>query len=265
MKRKARKRQRGRTRNLILTLVAASVIVLVILAAIFYWTIPFLFTPNTTTNQTSSFLNATVPTQFYINLLPANVTVSIASARSQNVTKFDLDQGIAFTTSVSGGTGPFTYNFIISRTDSNRIVSTSGSIPSKSFLYTTNNTGRFQANIIVSAGYNQSTNSTYSTVFVVNPTPKVVLSANPGSPSAGQKETLTASLSGGTGPFTVNFVYANNGVLVQSVQGVQAGGTAAYVFNPPAGTYRFRALATDIGTLKPYAFGSSTLTLKVTH
>ncbi|MGI0141418.1 MAG: beta strand repeat-containing protein, partial [Candidatus Micrarchaeales archaeon] len=76
--------------------------------------------------------------------------------------------------------------------------------------------------------------------------------------------TLTLTNPGGTGPFTVNFVYTNNGVTANEVDGVSIGGTATNTLEFDAGgTYTVNAIVTDTGTTSEYLFNSLTLTSTV--
>ena len=80
----------------------------------------------------------------------------------------------------------------------------------------------------------------------------------------GQQTSINTILSGGTGPFTVNFIYTNNGVVANTISGVGVGNTAAFEFTPQsAATYAFNAVITDTGTTIPYVFTAASNTMTV--
>ena len=99
--------------------------------------------------------------------------------------------------------------------------------------------------------------------ILVHPAPSITLSSN-SAMDLGQSLSLTIAMgSGGAGPFTVNLVNLGSGSVMQS-NTVYQGNTLTYAFTPAsAGTYLFRASATDTGTSVPYTFNSSTVSVVV--
>jgi len=156
-------------------------------------------------------------------------TGPIANAIIISSTLLDEGQPITITAQVSGGTSPYTYNFIISQySNPSNIIAFSGpvsnSLTSNSFIWTTNAIGTFVANVIVidSANVPETTNSTYSIPFSVNAYP-VATNLTPSNTSlnSGQYITYNVLISGGTLPITANLVLAFNSIPIQ-INGVNA-------------------------------------------
>ncbi len=75
---------------------------------------------------------------------------------------------------------------------------------------------------------------------------------------AGQGETFSATITGGTGPFTVNLVNASNGNTIQSLAGQPAGPVTFTGFQIlAAGPHAYNVVITDTGTATPYIFNST--------
>jgi len=156
-------------------------------------------------------------------------TGPIANAIIISSTLLDEGQPIAITAQVSGGTSPYTYNFIILQYGNpSNIIAFSGpvsnSLTSNSFIWVTNAIGTFVANVIVidSANVPETTNSTYSIPFSVNAYP-VATNLTPSNTSlnSGQYITYNVLISGGTLPIAANLVLAFNSIPIQ-INGVNA-------------------------------------------
>ena len=136
-------------------------------------------------------------------------TPTIIASRSLPAT-LDMGQTIKFTSSVSGGSSPYSYNFLISNSITNAIVGTSGAQSTNSFTYTTAATGNFYANVIVTDSHPTTVNSTYTNQFTVNPPITVTVSVPDPTINAGDNEIITASVTGGTAPYS--YQWKLNGV-----------------------------------------------------
>jgi len=159
----------------------------------------------------------------------------IANAIIISSTLLDEGQPITITAQVSGGTSPYTYNFIISQSGnpSNIIAFSrpvSNSLTSNSFVWATNAIGTFVANVIVidSANVQETANSTYSIPFSVNAYPVATnLTSSNTILDSGQYVTYNLLISGGTLPITANLVLAFNSIPIQ-INGVNALPGTAY-------------------------------------
>lgn len=182
----------------------------------------------------------------------------------------DVGQSETFSTSFSAGTSPYTYNWIISNAVTGGVTfyqSFSNSLTSNTILlqipsyFATNSP--LKANVVVTDSNLTTVNSLYSSNFVVNAAPSASLTFSNSLLDAGQSTTLSAILSGGAGPFTANFIYAN-GIVANTVTGISVGGTATYKFVPGAvGTYTFNVVATDKGTTTAYVFNTAQTSVTV--
>jgi len=134
-----------------------------------------------------------------------------------------LDEGQPITAQVSGGTSPYTYNFIISQYGApSNIIAFSGSVSnfltSNSFVWTTNAIGTFVANVIVTdnAITPETINSVYSANIVVNPAPTAIfLTPSNTILDSGRYVTYNVLLSGGTLPITANLILVSNSIPIQ--------------------------------------------------
>ncbi len=187
---------------------------------------------------------------------------------------FDQGQAAAVNDLMTGGTQPYSYQWLVETPSSLAYSTASQSIcPSGSAngIYLPANsaslieTCTFQTNTATQTGlysfmFNLTDSSTtpqhYTNVssIIINAAPKVVLHAASGTIAAGGNDMLSARISAGTGPFTVNILYAN-GTLAYSA--AASGGAVSYDFAPSSpGSYVFQADATDDGTASQFAFNS---------
>lgn len=169
----------------------------------------------------------------------------------------DLGQYITYTTTLSGGIGPFTLNLVAA----GNVVSTI-TTPSPGLI-----TFGINAPPIGVSSYNVmatdlGSSSAYffnsiADAIVVNtyPSESTSASTNP-ILDLGQSTTLTTVISGGSGPFTSNLIYSNS-IVAQSVSGIATGGTATFTFTPTtSNTYNFKVLSTDTGASTPISFNN---------
>src|SRR5208282_5192465 len=137
----------------------------------------------------------------------------------------DAGQYSTFTATITGGTSPYVANFIIANSVTNKpinsILITSAS-PSGTIYFPSTLAGNtLEANVVVldSATTNALTNSiyTYLGFNAVLATPTITLTNT--MIDAGQFTTITATESGGSSPYTANFVVSNTvtGKVVNSL------------------------------------------------
>ena len=190
-------------------------------------------TPNTYHSAYSS--------TFMANLAPATPTLS------PSVTVLNVGQTEIYTASWSGGSTPYTVNYIY--TNNGVVAQSYTAVASTSNTYTFSPAvaGTYTYNVMVldSASTPVTVNSITNTI-VVNPaltTPTLLPSAT--SLDVGQTEIYTASWTAGTSPYTVNYIYTNNGVVAQSYTAV-ASTSNTYTFAPAvAATYTYNVVVSD--------------------
>ena len=226
------------------------------------WTFNAFFADSTGANTISSSNTLT------INTALATPTITPAATNT-------LDEGqlITIAAQVSGGTSPYTYNFIISQYGNpSNIIAYSGpvsnSLTSNSFVWVTNAIGTFVANVIVtdSANVSETANSVYSANIVVDPAPSITLTPSNTVLDSGQTETYTMQVSGGTGPFNVELYNITGSKSVGNVIISSPGGsnTISFTVNSlTSNTFTYNAIATDTGTTTPYVFSSTSNTITV--
>jgi hypothetical protein len=118
--------------------------------------------------------NATTPEVRTVN--SSNIIVNLALGKASipllNTTNVISGNKILMTTYETGGTVPYSYNFIVSNSASNKIIGYSGPIGSNSFEYTTNVVGAFHSYVVISdsAATHSSSKSAYSKKFTVEST-----------------------------------------------------------------------------------------------
>ncbi len=202
-----------------------------------------------------------------VNSPPDLVTVNalpLPSTPSLSTNIIYLGSPVTFSASVSGGTPPFTYNFIVINSISSGVVAYSGPITSNTYAYTTSQIGTFTANVVVSdssAAGSETANSAESNALAVYAVPTLSTLV----PSAinidlGQNVIYTTSISGGVGPFTVNLIDLTTNTVANTMTGLSDGNVVFTAITPPLGTTVYQADAVDTG-VGDYAFNSLTSTV----
>ncbi len=193
-----------------------------------------------------------------------NSTPTVTSFTQSN-SVVDLGQADVFNAVLSGGSGPFTVNFVYAN---NGVVARSVTGVAKGgyahFAFFPTVAGSYTFDV------NANDVGTF-TPFAFGSSVTLTLTANtdPAIPSftqsnsgidIGQTDVFNTVLSGGAGPFIVNVIYSNNGVLVGSATGIAIGGYTHISFTPTAtGSYTFAVNANDVGTTTPYGFRTDTI------
>ena len=210
------------------------------------------------------------------NSVSVTITVNSPLSASPTIaatnTLVDQGQNTVISSYETGGTLPYTYNFIVYNSVSQTIVTnmltTSNSF---SFLSDATWTGNspLYANVIVtdSATANGIANSVNSVTIAVNSLPIVTLTPSNVVLTAGQTETYTISVSGGTAKFNVELYFISaslqqgSNVLIYNTMGSN---TISFTVGAPTSTsnYQYDAIVTD-GTTAPYVFTSTTNTITV--
>ncbi|MGI0100574.1 MAG: hypothetical protein ACREBH_02545 [Candidatus Micrarchaeaceae archaeon] len=206
--------------------------------------------------------------------VPASVTVKVnplTPSLSLSNTLIDQGQSILFTANVpQNDIGPYTYNFIVFNSVSGNVIANQLDenvvLGSDSFLWPSYNTlssNALLANVAVTDS-NSMIYSSSSYHIGYNFTPTVSITPSSNAIMAGQTESYLVSVSGGTGPYTVE--------LYNITGGYQQGRNAIVRYNSfntisfitsATGTFRFNVIGTDIGTSTPYVFNSASSIITV--
>ena len=197
------------------------------------------------------------------NIPPGNVMMSVTVAIPQSLytapttptlsapsnAVADVGQSECFTGSVSGGTTPYTYNFLVSRVsvpstlDYSGQISTSSTSATKCYQMQSYSVGDspLEANVVVTDSNPTTVNSVYSGTFTVN---YALASLSAGSSStidSGQSASLASTWSGGTSAFTVTLFSGASSTCSSDNTEVQQISTALghYTFDvsPSSSTY----------------------------
>jgi len=169
----------------------------------------------------------------------------------------DLGQYVTYTTTLSGGIGPFTLNLIAAGHVVNTITTPSPGLIT--FGINAPSLGASSYNVMATdLGSNSvySFNSTADAITVNTYPSESALASTNHILDIGQSTTLTTVISGGSGPFTSNLIYSN-AIVAQSATGIATGGTATFTFTPAtANTYNLKVLSTDTGASTPVSFNN---------
>ena len=183
-------------------------------------------------------------------------TIAISSAPSvsifaSNAPSIDANQYETLTATESGGTYPYTYNFLVYNSVTNAIIANDlTTSPTYTFLvpsyWSTNSL--FYANVFVTdnAATPVTANSALtSKIAVSSPLASVTWSASNGIVDSGQTQTLSATWTGGTGPYTANYlVYNSFGSLCRNT--VYSGMPST------SNSYSYATAATGCGVSPPF-------------
>ena len=136
--------------------------------------------------------------------LTVNLVPTVSTSSNQNPT--DAGNSVTFTSSLSGGTGPYSYTWTI-----NGIQESTSS----SFSYSFSAAGTYSVNLTVKDSDGKT--ATASISETVNPDPTVTISSSQNPTDVGKNVTFTTSSSGGTGTLTYQWTINGNTYTTSSV------------------------------------------------
>ena len=157
----------------------------------------------------SVFLLVTDSADFVVYSNNATITVNppLSASISPTSTTIDLGQNATFASSVSGGMPPYSYQWYLN-----------GSIASgatqHAFILKPSQLGTYLVSLAATDSFGFITASNTATT-IVNPVPTVAISPASVSIPLGQNQTFTATVTGGTSPFTY-YWYVNGNLTAQT-------------------------------------------------
>jgi hypothetical protein len=193
----------------------------------------YTFTPSSHGHY-NFFLNVTdsVSMKAQSNTVTATVNSALSVTISPSSVTLDVGQSQTFTSSVSGGTSPFTYQWYL---DGSAVSGATGT----SYTYSPSSFGSYTVYLNVTDSASTPVTAQSNTASVtVNSAPSIIISPISATMDVGQSQQFVSSVSGGTTPYTYQWYL--NGVAVSGAT------SAAWTFTPSsAGSYTIRVQVTD--------------------
>ncbi len=144
---------------------------------------------------------------------------------SSNVSSADINYPIEFSSSPSGGTGPYTYSWVLN----GNVVSTS-----EDFSYSFSTSGSYTLTVTITDSVGTTTSASVTVTIHNNPSISISSSQNPA--DVGNSVTFSSTVSGGTGTLTYSWL----------VNGVQQSTSPSFSYSfSSAGTYYINVTVVD--------------------
>ncbi|MDE1865860.1 MAG: PKD domain-containing protein [Candidatus Micrarchaeota archaeon] len=219
---------------------------------------------STTTTSSTSTTSTSTSTSSSSTTTSSIMPLSQPTTPRVSATSLDTGQSITFSTYVTGGLAPYSYNFTISNSMGGSIITFSGQQSFNTVSYTPSAPGSFVVKVAVTDNEPspQTTTSGYSQTFMVNSTPSAtLLTPSSNSIMLGQGITFNILISGGTGPFSLALTTSGGNVVdtVISGPGLVTFGTIFPQFNPSV----YNVAGSDMGTTNPFVFASQQSSITV--
>jgi uncharacterized membrane protein YgcG len=199
--------------------------------------------------------------------------------RSQSGNDIAAGQKFVINSTISNGTAPYSYQWVagldsndLTASEANALLgigTSGGKAQSPNAIFTTNSTNtfdsyKFKLNVIDTASLKQNAVMQTSNALAVTVLPfSVMVSPSNSTLDAGQSETYTVQLTGGVGPFYVQFYNITGGRIVGNLVVQNPGGSNTIsFFTSNVGVFSFNAIVTDSG-LGNYVLNSATNSITV--
>lgn len=152
---------------------------------------------------------------------------------SSNVSKADIGFPIEFSSTPSGGTGPYSYSWTLN----GNVISTS-----EDFSYSFTSSGSYTLTVTITDSVGKTTSATVSVTINSNPSVTATASQNP--TDVGNSVTFSSTISGGTGTLTYSWL----------VNGVQESTSSSFTYSfNSTGSYTVNLTVTDADGHVAYA------------
>ena len=197
--------------------------------------------------DTGTSSSATSPSTVTSSKVGVTVDPSLSILAQPNSVTIDSGQSITLTSTVTGGTGSYSWKLY---TSTNAVITTGNTATASYEVSPTSTTSYYFAFIDngVTSGATPPAKVTSNTVTVtVSSAPAVTISPSPALVDSGQSITLTSDVSGGVGPFAFQWTIGGGTVVVGS------GSTYSFSDSIP-GKYSVWLNVTDTGTNPNYLF-----------
>jgi plastocyanin len=143
------------------------------------------------------------------NTATVSVSASLSVTVSPGLNGLDVGQSVTFTSTVSGGTSPYSYKWYL-----NGVLNSSAT--GYSWTYTFTSSGSYTVYVKVTDATGDTAISN-AAVVTVNVAPSVAVSPSSGTIDVGQSVTFNSTISGGTSPYTYQWYL--NGSAVSDATG----------------------------------------------
>jgi PGF-pre-PGF domain-containing protein len=228
-----------------------------------------ILSPLSGTTNSITVMGSAIITAKYV---PPGITITSATVSNSPAVQGQYET-LSISISAHGTTPPYTYNFLVSNTYTGNVIFSSiqsNSLTQNSISFQlpveANDIGTltFTANVLDSTSPTPY-NALASNTFTVSALPTLTLTATPSTVLAGHLVQLTATVSGGTGPFNVQFYNVTGSKPIGGNVVIQSPGGSNTLFfqaGPNNGlSYTYNAIAYDQGMALQVNSISSTITV----
>lgn len=206
-------------------------------------------------------VNSAYSTPFSVNAVLGAVSLTASNS------VIDLGQGELFTYTLSGGTSPYTYNYVLQSSASTEVTNqiyTGVSATSNSFFFTIPTSMATGTATIFGNAEDSAPVPTFNTLtatFVANTAPTITLSLSNTLLDVGQDVFFTASAASGTGKenvqlYNVSNTYKQNGETNAVITTIGGSNSIMNVITSAPGTFSFAVNSYDEGTSTSYVINS---------
>jgi hypothetical protein len=203
-------------------------------------------------------------------ILKADPLLAGPTLSFSNTPTIDSGQYETLSAYETGGTLPYTYNFLVYNDATNIMIFNSLQTTNTFTFQVTGNSGNtIYANVFVtdSASTPVTVNSVLPSAVTVNSAPSILLTgtsngASTNSIAYGSSITVNSVITGGTGPFTLTWTLNSNSMSPTIITANTASSNTLAL--PLPGTYLYTVASNDLGSTPAYVLTTATNTITVT-
>ena len=212
------------------------------------------------------------------NIMPSITFGSLVQALNVSITNcansiVDVSQSCTFTATEGNAITPYTANFFLYNSITNAFVTNnlftgiSATSNTWTYIFTGTDAGQTEyANVVIKDNNGIISNSPKTSTVTVNSLPSLTITSSNMFVDSGQTFNLIVTDAGGRGgQFTVNIInytpatpvqVGASNVLIQSVGGNNGITKLTSLSTTQANTFKYNAIATDLGTTAPFTFNA---------